>query len=99
MLYGQYILDRKLVRRRRSQKGSSLAYKITRISLVPLKMWVVDHADNIPERSDNFRPESRLCLDSHLGPPTRPGIIQYRRISPPDPQVFTALDLSTVRQP
>ena len=27
-----------------------------------------------------------------------PGIIQYRRISPPDPQVFTGLDLSTVRQ-
>jgi hypothetical protein len=44
VLYGQYILDRKLVRRRRSQKVSSLAYKITRISLVPLKMRVVDHA-------------------------------------------------------
>ena len=35
VLYGQYILDRKLVRRRRAQKESSLAYKITWISLVP----------------------------------------------------------------
>ena len=36
VLYGQYILDRKLVRQRSvAQKGSSLAYKITRISLVP----------------------------------------------------------------
>jgi hypothetical protein len=25
-----------------------------------------------------------------------PGIIQYRRISPPDPQVFTGLDLSAI---
>ena len=33
VLYGQYILDRKLVRRRRGAKR--VAYKITRISLVP----------------------------------------------------------------
>jgi hypothetical protein len=37
VLYGQYILDRKLVRQRRRTKGSSLAYKFTRISLVPFK--------------------------------------------------------------
>ena len=37
VLYGQYILDRKLVRPSAdavAQKGSSLAYKVTRISLV-----------------------------------------------------------------
>jgi hypothetical protein len=37
VLYGQYILDRKLVRGAVAQKGSSLAYKITQISLVPDK--------------------------------------------------------------
>ena len=36
VLYGQYILTRKLVRRCRPQKGPLLAYKITRICLVPL---------------------------------------------------------------
>ena len=35
VLYGQYIPDRKLVRQRRHTKKSALAYKITRISLVP----------------------------------------------------------------
>jgi hypothetical protein len=35
VLYGQYILDRKLVRHRRRTKRAALAYKITRISLVP----------------------------------------------------------------
>ena len=36
VLYGQYILDRKLVRQRRRAKRLGLAYKITRICPVPL---------------------------------------------------------------
>ena len=35
VLYGQYILDRKLVRRRRRAMGRALECKITRICLAP----------------------------------------------------------------
>jgi hypothetical protein len=37
VFYGLYILDRKLVRRRRPAKRAALSVKITRICLVPLR--------------------------------------------------------------
>jgi hypothetical protein len=41
VLYGQYILDRKLVASAVAQKESALAYKLTRISLVPFLLFSV----------------------------------------------------------